>query len=140
MSGVNSMKIVSSKKRIAINDDENRIIEINPGNTLQRKKYYELFTKLEKLGKELSVKSKELEKVGNVDATINLEEETFDRIAKEIDNVFGEGTIQKVTEGEKDLDMLVQFFEGLTPYFQKYNEEKIKKYGKTSKSKNGVMK
>ena len=135
-----SMKIVSSKKRIAINDDENRIIEINPGNTLQRKKYYELFTKLEKLGKELSVKSKELEKVGNVDATINLEEETFDRIAKEIDNVFGEGTIQKVTEGEKDLDMLVQFFEGLTPYFQKYNEEKIKKYGKNPKSKSGVMK
>lgn len=135
-----SMKIVSSKKRIAINDDENRIIEINPGNTIQRKKYYELFTKLEKLGKELSVKSKELEKTENIDKTINLEEETFDKIAKEIDNVFGEGTIQKVTEGEKDLDMLVQFFEGLTPYFQKYNKEKIEKYGKNPKGRRGVMK
>lgn len=140
MSETNNMRIVSSKKRIAINDDENRIIEINPGNSIQRKKYYELFTKLEKLGKELSAKSKEYENAENIDKAIDLEEETFDRIAKEIDNVFGKGTIQKVTEGEKDLDMLVQFFEGLTPYFQKYNEEKIKKYSKNSKGKSGVMK
>lgn len=139
---MNNMKIVSSKKRIAINDDENRMIEINPGNSLQRKRYYELFKKLEQLGKELSLKSKGLKdsEIKDFDKIVALEEETFDSIAKEIDNVFGEGTIQKVTEGEKDLDMLVQFFEGLTPYFQAYNKEKMAKYGKTPKNKSGVMK
>ena len=137
---MNNMKIVSSKKRIAINEDENRIIEINPGNTLQRKKYYELFDKLEKLGKDLSLKSKGLDAIKDFEKIVVIEEQTFDSIAKEIDNVFGEGTIQKITEGEKDLEMLVQFFEGLTPYFQDYNKEKMAKYGKVPKNKTGVMK
>ena len=137
---MNNMKIVSSKKRIAINEDENRVIEINPGNTLQRKKYYELFSKLEKIGKDLAIQSKGLDDVKDVDKIIVLEEQTFDSIAKEIDAVFGKGTIQKITEGEKDLEMLVQFFEGLTPYFQNYNKEKFSKYGKLPKHKTGVMK
>ena len=137
---MNNMKIVSSKKRIAINEDENRVIEINPGNTLQRKKYYELFSKLEKIGKDLAIQSKGLDDVKDFDKIVVLEEQTFNSIAKEIDAVFGKGTIQKITEGEKDLEMLVQFFEGLTPYFQNYNKEKISKYGKLPKNKTGVMK
>lgn len=134
-----SIKIVSSKKRIAINEDESRVIEINPGNAIQRQKYYELFSKLEKLGKQLSLESKNLDPIKDVEKVLKLEEETFNKIAKEIDEVFGEGTINKITEGEKDLDMLVQFFEGLTPYFQEYNAQKSSKYGKTSKSKDRVM-
>lgn len=137
---MNSMKIVSSKKRIAINEDENRIVEINPGNSVQRKKYYELFKRLEQLGKELSVKSKNLDETKDFDKIVEIEEQTFDSIAKEIDNTFGKGTIEKITEGEKDLEMLVQFFEGLTPYFQNYNKEKMSKYGKNPKNKSGVMK
>lgn len=134
------MKISSSKIRLAINDDENRIVVINPGNNLMRQRYYEVFEQLEKKGKEMTKKAKSLDPKENVKELLKLEEETFDFIAKKIDEVFGEGTVEKITEGDKDLDLLVQFFEGITPYFKKYNNDKMSKYAKGNKAKNGVMK
>lgn len=134
------LKIQSSKIRLAINDDENRVIEINPGNNLMRQKYFEVFSQLEKKGKEMATKAKTLDAKKDVKELLKLEEEAFDFIAKKVDIVFGEGTVEKITEGEKDLELLVQFFEGITPYFQKYNNEKMSKYAKGNKSKNGVMK
>ena len=134
------MKINSSKVRLAINDDENRIVVINPGNNLMRQKYYDVFEQLEKKGKEMAKKAKILDPKENVRELLKLEEETFDFIAKKTDEVFGEGTVEKITEGDKDLDLLVQFFEGITPYFKKYNNDKMSKYTKGNKTKNGVMK
>lgn len=135
------LKVNSSKVRLAINNDENRIVVINPGNNLMRQKYYEVFEQLEKKGKEMAKKANLLDPKKDVKELLKLEEDTFDFIAKKTDEVFGEGTVEKITEGDKDLDLLVQFFEGITPYFKKYNNEKMAKYAKNkSKNKSGVMK
>lgn len=138
-----SMKIVSSKKRIAINDDENRIVEINPGSVTERKKFYETSKRLEQRAKELKEEEQKLIAENNELKMLELSEKTFDEMSKEVDFLFGEGTAQKITQGEKELDMLVQFFEGLSPYFEEYNNRMTNRYSKTSKSrknKSGVMK
>ena len=134
-----SLKIKSSKVSLAINDDESRIIEFNPGDVAHRKAFYSIFSELEEKGNEISKKEQMLSDENRKEAELELEEELFDAIAEDVDKLFGEGTISKITEGAKDCDLLIQFMYGITPYYQQYAESKLGKQV-PKKSNKKVMK
>lgn len=54
--------------------------------------------------------------------------EHVDKIAKEIDKVFGEGTSELIMQGGHDIENLQAFLEGITPYFKDAHDKRINKY------------
>jgi len=135
------LKIKSNKVRLAINDDENRVIEINPADISEKKRIQEMSTRFEKYIKLNQKKLKEISD-DDYDSALKLSEELFDKLALELNEVFGKDTAKKVTDGEKDIEMLTQFCLGITPYYEKYNKSANAKYNpKMNKTaKKGVMK
>ena len=61
-------------------------------------------------------------------AGIALLHEACDFMRDEIDTVFGEGTSEKAFGEYRSLDMIEQFFTGITPYIQKARQKKTQKY------------
>ena len=50
-----------------------------------------------------------------------------------IDNCFGEGSSQILFGDEKSIDMFYDFFEGITPYYEKASEDRMAKYMQPNK-------
>lgn len=123
--------------RLAINDDPERVITFVPDDILFAERFYKLLDAL----KEKEVEYKErVKKLGENDAVdeygipeaapagIALLHEVCDFMRDEIDGVFGEGTSEKVFGEYRSLDMIEQFFKGITPYIQKARQKKTQKY------------
>lgn len=141
---MDSIKIVTGEKRIAINDDENRVIVFNPTDIIFAEKFYKLLGDFQTKLKEYQEKSagieaaKETDENGipvNLSDRIALLREVCEYMGRQIDYLFGPGTAEKVTGGALDIDIFEQFFTGITPFVQQARAEKIKKYGPQGKTK-----
>jgi len=134
--------------RLAINGDENRIIEFNPNDILFTERYYAMYAEFRKKQTELEAKAKELETGEldvdgmpiNLDQQIEFMKQTCQFVYEKIDGLFGPGTSQKAFGDALDFEMIGQFFEGISPYFSKVREEKVKKYSNTATRKSRAMK
>ena len=116
-----------TQKRLALNGDESNIFVFDPGDLNTRKEFYEASRKIKIKERELDVKAKKINP-NNVEASLKLEEETFDYVANLIDKVFGIGTSKKVCGKRKNLVVLANFLIALTPYFAEYNKKAAEKY------------
>jgi hypothetical protein len=135
---MDSIKITSGVKRIAINEDEERVIVFNPTDIVFAEKFYRLLGNFQDKLKEYQVRSAEIEAVkdvdenglpANLDTRIALLREVCEYMAGQIDYLFGPGTARKIDEGALDLSIYEQFFTGITPFVQKARVEKIERYG-----------
>ena len=128
---------ISGVKRIAINDDPNNVIEFNPTDVLFVERFYAIYREFEAKQAEYDKQSKELDAAGD-DITANMEQsitflkEVCGFMREKIDYLFGEGTSQKVFGDSLSLEMIAQFFEGITPFVWQARQEKVNKY-KTTK-------
>jgi len=132
-----SIKISTNRIRLAINDDESKILSFNPGDAMLRKKFYDIRIMAIAKQKELDIKIKKL-KDGDTKAAIDMEIEVFDEIAKLVDGAFGVNTCEMACDGDKDLAGICNFIIAIAPYFQKYNEDMKNKYVNNLKS-NGII-
>lgn len=147
---MDSIRIDTGIKRIAINDDPDRVIAFNPQDISFAERFYELMRNFEDKQNEYMARAEELDQGTETD-TNGLPVNLGDRIAfmrdiceyyhAQIDSLFGDGTALKVFDGALGLDMIKQFFEGITPFIQHARQEKISKYQPKKKGRSAkVMK
>lgn len=132
-----SIRINTESIRVAINDDESRVIEFNPNDLDFIERFYSLISDFEVKEKEYRQRLDILNQNTELDAynipknmreSLVLLKEICEFMRERLDYVFGEGTSQKAFGNANTLDMFEQFLNGVTPYIQKNREEKIGKY------------
>ena len=130
------IRIDLGTKRILINDGP-EFLEFNPTDLNFAERFYVLIVEFENKHKEYqkrmdaidldqSVGEEELSK--RLKESLDIMKETCDFWREQIDKLFGLGTSQKCFGDIKSLDMVSQFFEGITPYIQGSREEKISQF------------
>lgn len=122
-----SLKVNTSRIRLCLNDDENKIISFNPGDALTRKRFLDIKKVAFEKQKELDIKIKAI-KEDDIEGAINLEIEGFDTIAELVDKLFGKKTSEMACDGDKDLLGICNFLIAVAPYFKEYNEKAKNKY------------
>lgn len=146
---MDSLKIQSGERRIAINDDPNRIIVFNPQDVTFAEKFYRLIGEFENKSNEYRKQFEELEKVTDKDEhgfPVNMPErleilrDVCEYINTQIDNLFGAGASEKAFNGAMELDLYTQFFDGMTPFIQEARKEKIAKYTTPASAKRNKRK
>jgi hypothetical protein len=140
---MDGLKISSGVKRIAINDDQSRVIEFNPSDVGFAERFYALYKELLSKEGDIIQKSKAFDdQMTNVDENgvpvaveemLAFQRETCEYMHAKIDGLFGAGTSLKVFEGAHNFEMIGEFFEGITQFFEGARREKIAKYAKQSK-------
>lgn len=146
---MNSLEISSGTIRIAINDDPERVIEFNPSDVLFAERFYSIYKEIETKQAEYLQRSKDLDKQAgeldenglpaNIQNGIAFLREACEYMREKIDYLFGPGTSQKAFGDALSLDMITQFFDGMTPYVEKARNERLVKYKRTE-GKRRVMK
>lgn len=140
---MDSLQINTGIKRIAINDDENRVIEFNPEDIIFVEKFYGLIKEFEKKEVEFRKRSDEIGAITELDEygipvntaeSIQLVMDLCKYLRAQIDKVFGKDTSQKVFGDTMTLNMFEQFFTGIMPFVQSARKEKVSQYRKTSKT------
>lgn len=138
-----SLRIDTGVKRIAINDDPERVIEFNPRDVVFMERFYELIKEFEEAEQNYSARAKALDENQAVDSyglpanaseRIELLRDICEFLREKIDMVFGEGTSQKAFGDALGLDMFEQFFTGITPFIEEARAEKLVQYSRRGKS------
>lgn len=138
---MDELVIKSGKKRIAIRDEDGQVtgeISFNPSDVTFAERFYGIYQEFGTKQKEYEAKAKELD-AGNAEVDQNGLPKKFDQgvaflrevcefVYDKIDELFGEGTSKVVFRESLDIDMIGQFFEGITPFIQQARSEKIAKY------------
>lgn len=140
---VQGLKIDAGNIRLAINDDPDRIIEFDPNDVLFVEKFYRLIKEFDDKRRGYLTRAEKLEANDEKDETgllknagdrLDLLKEVCKFMREQIDEVFGEGTSQAAFGDAYNIEMIQQFFEGITPYIEKARAEKIKKYSGNKRS------
>lgn len=134
---MDSIQITTGVKRIAINDNPERVIAFNPHDIAFAERFYALMQNFESKQAEYQARAEALDQGTDTDAN-GLPANLGERIAfmreiceyyyAQIDALFGDGTALTVFEGALGLEMIQQFFEGITPFIQHARQAKVAKY------------
>jgi len=148
---MDSLKLVSGKIRLAIENDEGEVtgeLSFNPRDQVFAEKFYEVYKKFSEKQKDYESRAKDLdESMKEVDENgipkrltdgLAFTREVCEFMFTEIDGLFGNGTSKTVFGEVIDYEMIGQFFEMITPYFEKARSERMQKY--TNKKQSRVMK
>lgn len=130
---MDSIRIDTGAKRIAINDDPERVITFNPSDVLFVERFYKIVGEFEAKLHEYETRYAALPVVENsgipvADAHLALLRETCEYVREKIDYVFGAGTSQIVFGDSMVLNAFEQFFDGVTPFIQNTRVEKVRQY------------
>ena len=128
-----NLELKTSKKRLCINGDENKILEFNPENIETRKKFYNASKKIFEKQRELDVILEKLGEEAKVEEMFEIEEQTFNFMKEIIDEIFGEGVTDMITDGEKNIFAITNFAVAIAPYFKDFAEKQKNKYTNTLK-------
>lgn len=148
---MDSIKINTGAKRIAINDDPERVLEFNPSDVAFAEKFYQLVKDFEEKQRGFEARAKsmdaqpaDLDDYGlpaNVSEKLAFVREVCEYLYGKIDYLFGAGASQKIFGGVLSLEAVSQFFEGITPFIEATRREKVSKYtSHTSGTGKHVMK
>ena len=131
------LQIDLGEKQVAVNGDPDKVIKFNPTDIMFAEKFYALMDELDAKQADFLKRGTEAESVSsvnnfgvptNVNDRIALQIEVCSYMRERIDYLFGEGTSQKAFGDVMKTDVIRQFFQGITPYFNKAREEKIAQY------------
>lgn len=139
---MDSIRIDPGLKRIAINEDPNRIIEFNPKDLLFAEKFYAMIKEIKTLLKEIENKTNDFDirakdisiDIDNdefpavIDDTIQFHKQSCEKMFEEIDKLFGTGVSEMVFQGVYDIEVVAQFLNGITPFISNVRSEKVNKY------------
>lgn len=133
------LEINTGVVRIPIRRDGEDVgsIAFNPNDLAFANKFYSLYQAFKTEYKNFEKKSKKIEDNKELDEygvpvamgdAIKISSELCDNMYKQIDNVFGDDTSDKVFGGCKNPEVIHTFFEGVSPYFAEARENKVSKY------------
>lgn len=158
------MKIIVKNKLIKediFDEDGNKIGELvfNPNDNRIMNKLYKIvqdaqlaLKRLDKLGKMPDVEKlknstltsiEDFEKVSDdIDLLCKggqIETDTIEGIFQDLYEIFGKDTINTVTQGTQDLEMIEPIMEFVKPYIEQSRKEKMQKYLKKSNTEIDVL-
>ena len=133
-----NLNINDGKKRVVLNDDENKVLIFNPNDLESRKKMYSVNNKILEYDKKFKEKVKKIKESKDVEKEFELEEEMHNFIKNFVDDIFGEGVSDMITDKKINPVALMNFLTAITPYFLVKAESKRKKYTNDNQS-NGVL-
>lgn len=134
---MDSLQINTGEKRIAINDDPERVIIFNPSDVVFAERFYNLIGEFESKLTEYQTRSKTIDANTELDANkipvnagekLALLREACEYVRERIDHLFGKGTSQKAFGDTLNIDLFKQFFDGISPFIQRTRADKIAKY------------
>lgn len=139
---MDSIRIDTGLKRIAINEDPNRIIEFNPKDLLFAEKFYAMVKEIKTMLKEIENKSVEFDIRSKdvdfddpkftdvIDEALIFHKQSCEKMFEEIDKLFGKGVSEMVFQGVYALEVIAQFLDGITPFITEERSAKVEKYMK----------
>lgn len=128
-----NINVKTNKKRLALNGDENKIIEFNPQDLNTRKKFLKAKNEVFEAQRNFDVKLNNLQE-GDIEKALELEQELFEFTKKIVDDIFGIGTTDMITDKDIDVIAVCNFIVAITPYFKEVNEQQKNKYTNNLKS------
>ena len=148
---MDSLVLKTNTKQIAITRDgeQTGVLQFDPSDVVFAEKFYNLIAEFQAKAKEYEPRANELESNTEKDKNnlpVNFGErlallrEVCEYIRNRIDHLFGIGTSQAAFGEVYDTELIVQFLEGLKPFFQKARSEKIKKYTSPASEKRNKRK
>lgn len=123
-----NLSINDGKKKVILNDDENKVLIFNPNDLESRRKMYSVNEKILEYDKKFKEKIKTLKENKDIEKVFELEEEMHNFIKNLVDDVFGEGVADMITDKKTNPVALMNFFTAIMPYFLDKVENKRKKY------------
>ncbi len=132
-----SLTIDTGVIRLAINNDESRVIAFNPNDAIFAEKFYKMLGTLQSRFTEYRKQAEVVESKQEADANgiplntgerIELMKEICLFARGQIDELFGAGTSQKVFEDTLSIESIIQFFDGVKPFVQSARADKVAKY------------
>ena len=143
---MDSIRINTGEKRIAINDDPERVIVFNPGDIGFAERFYQLLQDFEAKQVEYQARAEDLDNQAldergipsKIGESLALLREVCEFLKERIDHLFGAGTSSKVFGETMTLDMFEQFFTGIVPFVQTARSGKVARYAPGKRR--GVMK
>ena len=125
---MDSLKISTGRVRLQIVDEagnQRGIFSFNPSDIESAKRVIEI-------QKDFEMKNAEFQKRINAAETleekITILDELVTYFEKVIDDCFGEGSSQVLFGDDKSVDMFYDFFDGITPYYEKASKERMARY------------
>lgn len=140
---MDNIQIITGEKRVTINGDHDRVIVFNPTDALFAERFYALLSEMQKTLKDFKAKGEALttserDEDGmpvNMQEHISLQKYLCDYLREKIDKVFGDGTSQKAFGEVRNLDVYLQFFDGILPFFQQARSERVAMYTTSTSAK-----
>ena len=142
---MDSLVINTGEKRIAINNDESRVIVFNPHDVIFAEKFYNLIGEFQAKVKEYEPRAKAIDEDNSVDdlgipantpERLELLREICTFMRDRIDHLFGMGASQKAFGDTLSLDVFEQFFTGIKPIVQSARTAKVQKYTNKKEKRN----
>lgn len=136
---MDTLVLSSNTKKIAITRDgeETGVLNFDPSDVIFAEKFYNLIAEFQAKAREYEPRALALDGNKATDSNnlpvnfgerIALLREVCEYIRARIDHLFGIGTSQAAFGDVYDTDLIVQFLDGLKPFFQKTRVAKIEKY------------
>ncbi len=148
---MDSLDLKTNSKKIAITRDgeQTGVLTFDPSDVIFAEKFYNLIAEFQAKVKEIEPRAKSLDENTAIDTNnlpvnfgerIALLREVCEYIRGRIDHLFGMGTSQAAFGDVYDTELIVQFFEGLKPFFQSARTAKIEKYTTLASAKRNKRK
>lgn len=132
-----SLSIDTGEIRLAINNDETRIIVLKPNDAIFAEKFYKMLGSFQEKFSEYQTKANAIEANVEEDANgiplntgdrIDLLKEVCTYSHERIDDLLGSGSARVIFGDALDIDAIIQFFDGVRPFMEKARADKIAKY------------
>ena len=146
-----SLDLKTNSKKIELKRDGvvTGVISFDPSDVVFAEKFYNLIAEFQAKGKEYEPRAMALD--GNTATDTNglpvnfgeriaLLREVCEYIRARIDHLFGIGTSQAAFGDVHDTELIVQFLDGLKPFFQSARAAKIEKYTSPASAKRNKRK
>lgn len=134
---MDSLKISTGAVKLRILDDygeERGIFKFNPNDVKAAERFLNIQSELEKKQASFEERANAAE---TADERIRLTNEFCEYFKGLIDTCFGEGSSKIIFGDYNTLEMFGDFFEGITPYYQKASDERMKKAKSKMQGKRG---
>ena len=132
---MDSLQIRTGQIRLMILDDageERGVFKFNPEDVESAKQVVLLQKELEEKNKEFDIQAEQCETPEEKAEVLSTTVAYFRGL---VDRCFGEGSSDLLFGNNNTLSMFYDFFEGITPYYERASKQRMAKYKKAGKSK-----
>lgn len=130
---MDSLKISTGRVRLQIVDEagnQRGIFSFNPSDIQSAKRIIEIQKEFEAKNSEFQARINNAE---TLEEKVTILDDLVSYFESVIDDCFGSGSSQILFGDDKSVEMFYDFFDGITPYYEKASKERMAKYMQPNK-------